>query len=104
MPCMSSKQSEPEPANGWHAMPCPANGSSVPRPERRRAAHDLCRKWPRRERLGSAQVILVIHDPMHRTAGQVGCNLTHPLSVASVASPGKWPLVSVGSLARHFAE
>ena len=94
MPCMSSKQSEPEPANGWHAETRETASGARP-----------CRKWPRRERLGSAQVILVIHDSMHRTAVQVGCNLTHPLSAASVASSGKWPsLLRQCRIARHFAE
>jgi hypothetical protein len=73
----------------WHAMSCKRQQRAETR-ETASAARP-CRKWPRRERLGSAQVILVIHDPMHRTAGQVGSNLTHPLSAASVANPGKWP-------------
>jgi hypothetical protein len=50
-------------------MPYPANDSNVPRSERRSAEH----------------------DPMHRTTSQIGCNLMHPLSAASVASSKKWP-------------
>jgi hypothetical protein len=53
----------------WMGMPCPANGSSVLRPERRQARSVI----PCTERLARL------------------CNLTHPLSAASVASSSKWP-------------
>ncbi|KAG0532170.1 hypothetical protein BDA96_04G085600 [Sorghum bicolor] len=83
--CPASKANQSRQMDG-HAMPCHVlQTAAACRDQKdgdRRRTTLPCRKWP----LGSAQVILVIHDSihhsMHRTErpAQVGCSLTHPLS------------------------